>query len=306
MYSITPFLPIFLVCFAARFRPSATAAGFLIAISVAYVRSNRFGVGISMPDQVVASEQPSATQPGLTAAQALQFIKDNFVLVSAVALLIGVALSTTFLASYLSVFDWHLLWFVQYQDIITFGLLAVGVVSGSITLLQSFAQAVLAGKTPAQRRSALIVLVVLWIVGTGLNIWGAVHSGHGYFHILSGVVAFGSAVTLIFVIASHVEAPGSPTAIQCLFMLLLLVAIAASLGHWLGESVIETSEFDQDVSFKNETIKGVKVVIVLSRHTVLLKDRILYVVPTGDITKFQTRRELITILSAPTIPPSRP
>jgi hypothetical protein len=108
-----------------------------------------------MSDQAVASEQPPAAQPapGLTAAQALQFIKDNFVLVSAAALLIGVALSTTFLAAYLSVFDWHLLWFVQYTDIITFGLLALGIVSGSITLLQGFVQTVLTGPTPAQRRS---------------------------------------------------------------------------------------------------------------------------------------------------------
>jgi hypothetical protein len=61
----------------------------------------------------IADEKPAQEPHGLTVAQALQFIKDNFVLVSAAALPIGVALATTFLASYLSVFDWHLMWFVQ-------------------------------------------------------------------------------------------------------------------------------------------------------------------------------------------------
>ena len=125
-------------------------------------------------------------------------------------------------------------------------------------------------------------------MGTALNIWGAVHSGQGYFHILSGVVAFGVAVTLIFVIAAHVEARNVPTAIQCMFMLLLLVIFAGSLGHWLGESVQETSNFNQDVYLKDQSLNNMKLVIVMSRHTVLLKDNVLYVMPTADISKFRT------------------
>jgi hypothetical protein len=242
-----------------------------------------------------AGEEPAERPPDVTAAQVLQFVKDNFVVVSAAALLIGVALSTTFLASYLSVFDWHLLWFVQYPDIITFGLLALGIGSGSITILQGFAQGVLAGKTIKQRRSALIILVVLWAVITALGIWSAVHRGEGYFHILSGVAALGSAITLIFVVASYFEAAKPPTAVQCLFLLLFLVIIAGGLGRWLGDSVEETTAFNQDVHFRDQTLNDAKLVIVLSRHTVLLKDRILYVVPTSDITKFQTSHELIAI-----------
>jgi hypothetical protein len=242
------------------------------------------------------NEQPAA----VSTAEALRFIRENFVLVSAAAVLVGVVLSTTFLASYLSVFDWHLLWFVQYPDIITFGLLALGIVSGSITLIQSFAQTILAGKTPAQRRSGLIILLVLWIVLTGLNVWASIHSGQGYFHVFSGIVAFGVAVAVILVVAAHVEARSVPNVIQCMWMLFLLVIGAGALGSWLGESVEETTSFNQDVYFKDQTLKDAKLIIVLSRHTMLLKDRILYVVPTGDITKFQTSHELITILPAPT------
>ena len=77
------------------------------------------------------------------ALQVLQFLKENFALVSAIAALIGIALSTTFLAAYLSVFDWHLLWFVQYTDVITFGLLAIGIITGSLTFIQASAQTVL-------------------------------------------------------------------------------------------------------------------------------------------------------------------
>jgi hypothetical protein len=255
--------------------------------SVAFPLSNR-GAMSNMVEAATEGTPSQPAVPGPTAKQLLEAIKDNFVLVSAAALLIGVSLATTFLAAYLSVFDWHLLWFVQYTDIITFGLLALGIASGSITLLQSAAQTVLGGRTPEQRRSGLIILVVLWIAGTALNIWGAVHSGQGYFHILSAVVTFGAAVALIFVIASHVEARMLPTALQCMFMLLLLLTISASLGRWLGESVQETASFNQDVAIKDQTLTDAKLVMVMARHTVLLKDGVLYIVPTGDITKFRT------------------
>jgi hypothetical protein len=73
-----------------------------------------------------------------------------------------------------------------------------------------------------------------------------------------------------------------------MFMLLLLITCAGSLGRWLGESVEETSNFNQDVYVKDQSLNDVKLVIVMSRHTILLKDKALYVMPTADISKFRT------------------
>jgi hypothetical protein len=52
------------------------------------------------------------------ASSAWPFLRDNFSVVSGLAVG-GVALSITFLFSYLSVFDWHLIVFIQYVDVIT-------------------------------------------------------------------------------------------------------------------------------------------------------------------------------------------
>ena len=74
-----------------------------------------------MSDQAdVADEKPMQKPPDLTVTEALQFIKDNFVLVSAGALLTGVALATTFITAYLSMFDWHLICTVQNRPYISF------------------------------------------------------------------------------------------------------------------------------------------------------------------------------------------
>jgi hypothetical protein len=63
---------------------------------------------------------------------------------------------------------------------------------------------------------------------------------------------------------------------------------AGGLGRWLGQSVDELNEFKQDVYFEDQTIANAKLVIVMSRHTVLLKDKVLYVIPTGEITQMRT------------------
>jgi hypothetical protein len=70
-------------------------------------------------------------------------------------------------------------------------------------------------------------------------------------------------------------------------------------GQWLGYSVLENAQFDQNVQLKDRMLNGTKLVIVMSRFTVLLKDRLLYVVPTADVTEFQTSHTLLTVPPAP-------
>jgi hypothetical protein len=239
----------------------------------------------------VSSEQTAGQQspPSITLSAVLSALKDNFALVSTASLLISVSLATIFLSAYLSVFGWHLMWFVQYTDIITFGLLALGVLSGSVTLLQSLAQAVLAGRTPQQRRSGLIVIVLLGVTGMALGVWDAIHKGEGFFHVVYAALTLSLAVTLVVIVAKQVEARELPTAGQCFAVLLLLVIFAGCLGQWLGQVVKETSAFNQDIALKDkdQTLTNAKLIIVMSRHTVLAKDDALYVLPTSDITKFQ-------------------
>jgi hypothetical protein len=117
-------------------------------------------------------------------------------------------LATIFLSSYLSVFDWHLIWFVQYTDVITFGLVAVGLIGGSFMLLNSLTQAWLdmMSLTPASKRRWLIGLTSTAVVLVGLEIWGATRQHEGYFHIVNGVLSIGGSVVLILIILWHIRA----------------------------------------------------------------------------------------------------
>jgi hypothetical protein len=166
-----------------------------------------------MPDAIgeprgQPAEQVKAT---ITTGQVLQAAKDNFVIVSATTVAFGVALATIFLASYLSIFDWHLLWFVQYTDIITFGLVALGVLAGSLTLLQALAQTVLSaaengGKV---RRTHLIIAGLIFALLFALIMIGTIRRGEEYFHILFGATAIFMGVWLLLsLVARFIQIAG--------------------------------------------------------------------------------------------------
>jgi hypothetical protein len=86
-------------------------------------------------------------------------------------------------------------------------------------------------------------------------------------------------------------------------MLFGAITATASFGNWVALTVAESSEIAQDVMTKDQTYSGVKVVIVMSRHTVLLKDSDLLVVPTADITQFKGKGSML-IRVPTTVPPA--
>lgn len=239
-----------------------------------------------MQDQSLPAEASTQEPQRLTAAQVTQALRENFVLISAGALAIGVVLATTFLAAYLSVFDWHLILLVQYPDIITVGLIAVGVISGSL-LFAVNTVFLLNGILKAKGRDRKVQIVAMALIGAGavtFNIWGAIKGGEGYFHILFGVSVLFNAVLILWLCWKYYENGQIPTAFQFGALVFLLVLCAGGAGEWLGRSALEVGR-PLDVKVKETTMSGVKLIVELSRHTVLLRDHDIFIVPTGDITQ---------------------
>ena len=58
-----------------------------------------------------------------------------------------------------------------------------------------------------------------------------------------------------------------------------------SIGMWLGSSVLESRGYNEDIYLKNETISGVKLIMMMSSHTIFYKDQGVYVVPTTDVLR---------------------
>ena len=91
------------------------------------------------------------------------FFRENFTVISGVAVICGITFAIIFLFSYLSAFSWRLIELVEYVDVITFGIIAVGVASGSLLAVSNIAELWFrfqAIETKEQKRAFVIIIVV--------------------------------------------------------------------------------------------------------------------------------------------------
>ena len=253
-----------------------------------------------MPEETNTSDagnSPMAAQANkLNLLSIFQFLKDNFVVISGLAVASGLGFSTIFLSAYLYVFDWRLIWFVQSADVITFGLIAAGLIGSSLLLLYSISLNVLTVRLPDGKLNwqLIVVSAVVAALMLAFQIYGE-HAGPNphYFHLGAGWVTIFSVVVLLVIIASHFEAGTWPTLSQSIGILFGAITATGSFGNWVALTVVESPEIAQDVVTRDQTFSGVKVVIVMSRHAVLLKGDSLLVIPTADITQFKGKGSVL-------------
>jgi hypothetical protein len=209
------------------------------------------------------------------ASSAWPFLRDNFSVVSGLAVLGGLALSITFLFSYLSVFDWHLIVFIQYVDVITFGVIAVGVVSGSLALVVGILQwwtglRPLESNRAKWRRWIIVGCVVAAVFGW--NAWSSVKENNGHLHIFDGLLLFMIAMAIAIMILEQVKRDNRPNIRQLGWYAFLFFLATGTCGRWLGHSVLEAGTFDQDVRTKNVTLNSANTGIYHVAFSVFLKD----------------------------------
>jgi hypothetical protein len=110
----------------------------------------------------------------------------------------------------------------------------------------------------------------------------------GIIHVVLGALVLAVGIVIVIFIANALAAINSEKAVnlkQLTWAITLLFFLeAGGLGQYLGRVVLETKS-TVDIKTKDNTMSEVKVVIVMSRHTVLLKDKDIYIVPTSDITQ---------------------
>jgi hypothetical protein len=88
----------------------------------------------------ITTVQPSAINKPL---RFLGIVSQHFAVASALTVIVGIFCSTIFLYGYIRVFDWHLIWIIEYGDVLKFGLVVVAFMAAFFYQIQSTADDVL-------------------------------------------------------------------------------------------------------------------------------------------------------------------
>jgi hypothetical protein len=233
--------------------------------------------------------QPKDAQPIPKPKELFEFASKHFVLFSALSIIAGVVVATIGLYAYLSVFDWHLIWVIEYGDILKFGLVALAAISGSAALIGSMLDIVYAW-LKTKRKSTLIGLVVILTLGFAANLIVDYYSNTPTY--LKHVFWYLSALSLLWVLtilAKEMENPRSISVRRAVDHFLTLVVVITVWGGTYGVTVRDSWGFKRDVYTLQGSIRDVGLVMITSRYVVLYDGDHSIIIPVGDVTKIEAR-----------------
>lgn len=224
-------------------------------------------------------------------------LSPHFAILSALAAVVGALCSTIFLYAYLSVFDWHLIWIIEYGDILKFGLVVVAIISGFFYWIYSIADDVIVWMTPDADRdhTAKKVLGAMFFLSFASFITSDETSNnphfalHFYMHLSVIVVGFLS--WYVVVLSRNGFTFNARTILNDLSFFVIAMGI---FGHTLGFYVRDFGDYRQDVTLKDNTLQNVRIIMITSHHIMLYANGQTITVPSGDVTKIVSKPEKIS------------
>jgi hypothetical protein len=218
----------------------------------------------------------------------LDLITKNFLVFSSLVLGVASTISMLFLTAYLGVFDWNLIWLIEYSDLTKLFLIGVGLLASILTSIIYWFQDVhtwLIARAPNQFwffvvMSVLVLpvpLIMLYLDYKSANpllTYHALRTLSWFILALLIVVAFQRSDNWRVV---GWKAIGNDFAVLALFVTI----VGLTLGHY----VKDVSEYSRTITTKNGKFDGVKVIMFLSHHLAFLSDQKVVVVPTQDVTE---------------------
>lgn len=245
--------------------------------------------------------QDDASSKSLDARPVFEVVRNNLGILSALAVVFAVSASTIFLCAYLSIFDWRLIWFIEYSDLLKVGLIVLGIAAGSLFpfvffILGAAAQHVV-DKKAARSLWITLILAFILLFATAMYVDWNNEQKRGL-----DISVFASlAWTLVFIFQliqsadTFRNAVTSPTPGRLVFALTVVWILAGGFLAWswgstFGFYVRDSDGFKRDVTLKNEELKQVGVIMITSHHVILYSDGKTIVVPSSDVLKIEGGR----------------
>jgi hypothetical protein len=116
-------------------------------------------------DQTSPKSENAPEGPPPTAPKLFDWLTKNFAFASSVILILSTAGSLIFIVSYFTVFDFNLVWILEYSDLTKLFLISLSLSIASISLFISTFSTITQQTSPKFRRPFILGLISLFAVG---------------------------------------------------------------------------------------------------------------------------------------------
>ncbi len=220
-----------------------------------------------------------------------EFLTKNFALVSAIGGLTVLLGSTIFLFGYLLVFDWRLIWVIEYSDVLKFALVIFGFLTGMGLGLQAYVQnayTVVFGKEEIPRK--LIILgFTLSFVGHMLHDETSSESYYAL-HIFAHISVLMLGGLTAWSVKSYRDKLWQTQGLRGWMADAAVLVFALSIfGQTFGYYTRDMSGFKHDVFLKDRELKDAGVIMITTHHSVLYIDGKVIIAPSADVSQIVSK-----------------
>jgi hypothetical protein len=221
----------------------------------------------------------------------IDFLTKHFLVLSSLVVTGAAAYSMLFLSAYLGVFDWNLVWLIEYSDLAKLALIGIAIASGALALTINMIYLMYRWLALKETTSRFWVgcAVAVTVLGSAVTIFFDVKNGTGQwqFQVLSSF----SSLILILIIGAIIRDLDALKAGEFGAIYRTVVLFAFSMGFFgatFGHYVKDVSKDFSEITSKNGTYDNAKVVMLLSHHVVFFSNGSVITIPTGDVVKITT------------------
>jgi hypothetical protein len=220
----------------------------------------------------------------------MEWLTKHFAVVSAVLVFVAGTASVSFLFAYLSVFDWRLIWLIEYSDLAKLFLLFGALISSFAWLIMNIGQNYFPSQR-VERRTMLISLGILgglFLVSFGVDIYNDFHANNDLMLYHSNLTACWLVVMAVcFLIFEwrHLLLKGDWSAIWPIISLMVVLVPVA--GSTYGRYVKEIAEPHVTIWSKREEFPNTRIIVWFSHHVAFYTGQKVIVLPTGDVAQME-------------------
>jgi hypothetical protein len=226
----------------------------------------------------------------------IDFLTKNFALVSAAITVLSACMVMVFLFAYLSVFDWNLIWIVEYSDIIKFSLIGVAFTSGSaffvFTIFDHAHKWLIVDIK--QRRTIIIWFLSMYVLLLAFNLYNDIYVASnptiGY-HIYASLAYVFLILFAISCMEIYKLKAGENISLwwvgQTLCSLIILIGF---FGRAYGLRIRDISDIRHEVIMREQgswrhIFGDATIVLLTSHHTILKVGSTIVTLPSNDIAQ---------------------
>ncbi len=213
------------------------------------------------------------------------FLTKNFAVLSAAALGLSSVLVIVFMFGYLQVFDWNLIWIIEYTDMTKFIVITIAIVCSLYVYGIGYVNAInsaVNNELELTHKVALTVALSLPIILLLLAYYsGNINSEHATYFVLSIIFIY---LEVAWTIGWSKQFMEKTNFQKMQFVLGTLIGVSI-IGHSCGLYVRDLSEMRHDVYVGNGVLRAQRIVMLLSHHSVFFKDGSVTLVQSADVKR---------------------